>query len=163
MVELNQEEYMLFTERDFNVITGYNLYEELQDRGIDKPSTYVIIYASNLIMNYIRESTSKNVYKVYDKLDQTKYKIYVGISRERCLKLTNEQIKALKLACIYQLEYILDNGSPERMLGVAISGKGYKIDKKSLKEFEISSISQGLLASVGLLYSGLGGNVNVWL
>ena len=75
------------------------------------------------------------------------------------VKLTRDQITALKLACIYQADYILDNGSTERMSAISLVNRSNKYDKADLKEFEICSMSYSLLSQAGLLYQGIGGGV----
>lgn len=75
------------------------------------------------------------------------------------ISLTKEQITAIKLACVYQADYIIDNGSTERMTAMGMINRSNKYNKKDLHEFEICSMSHTLLSTAGLLYAGIGGGV----
>lgn len=75
------------------------------------------------------------------------------------VRLTEEQIDAIKLACVYQADYIIDNGSTERMTAMGMVNRSNKYDKMDLHEFEVCSVSHNILATAGLLYQGIGGGV----
>lgn len=162
MINLNTDDYSLFTANDYKTVIGINLDTYLLERGTGQSSKYAILYASNLIRSYIQEHTGNNIYKIYDKLTPDTYSIKMGKSMKKTWTLSEEQIKALKLASIYLADYFIENGSPERMLGVAISGKGYKIARKDLKEFEMPSISISILTNAGLIYTGSRSYTNGW-
>lgn len=75
------------------------------------------------------------------------------------IDLTEDQINFLKLACVYQADYIIDNGSTERMTSMGLINRSNKYNKYDMHEFEICSVSHNLLANAGLLYQGIGGGV----
>jgi hypothetical protein len=76
-----------------------------------------------------------------------------------CTELTPSQVEMIKLACVYQADYIIDNGSTERMTAMGMVNRSNKYNKADLHEFEICSMSHMLLANAGLLYAGIGGGV----
>jgi hypothetical protein len=159
---LNRYEYTYFTNNEYENIIGESISKRVEDRGENMQSLYLIIYVGNLIKNYIFAHTGKHLYKEYED-DPNVYKLYQGLVRDYTTKLTDEQVRAIKLACIYQLDYILDVGSTERMSGIGAHPKAMGFTKQYLKEFEICSISRQLLANAGLLYSGIGGGVYAWV
>ena len=77
--------------------------------------------------------------------------------------MTAEQVEAVQLACIYQADYIIDNGSPERMSGLSISSRTAVLDKRDLVSYEICDIARTELLNAGLLYAGIGGGLNAWI
>ena len=76
-----------------------------------------------------------------------------------CIELTPAQIDIVKLACVYQADYIIDNGSTERMTAMGMINRSNKYNKKDLHEFEICDMAHMLLANAGLLYQGIGGGL----
>lgn len=161
MIELNRDDYILFTSSEFERIIGQSLSSKLQDRGSGQEELYFRIYASNLIRSAIMEYTSHILEKKYED-DPNDYELYLRVRGNLLRKLSRQQIENIKLACIYQADFIIENGSPERMLGVAI-GEGQRIDKKHLKEFELSSLALTFLTASGVLYTGLGGGTYEWI
>lgn len=165
---MNRYDFSLFDDNDFYEIIGEHLNDKLQDRGIDNYSTYFITYTSVLIQSYIRQYTGLNLYKEYDESDPNDYELTLALSKKvkddkvdyvYGTKLTDTQIELLKLACVYQADYIIDNGSTERMTAMGMINRSNKYDKKDLHEFEVCSVSHDLLANAGLLYQGMGGGV----
>ena len=75
------------------------------------------------------------------------------------IDLTEDQINFVKLACVYEADYLIDNGSTERMTAMGMVNRSNKYDKYDLHEFEICSVSHNLLANAGLLYQGIGGGL----
>lgn len=165
---LERDNFTLFDEDDFYNIIGEHLTDKLQDRGIDNYATYFITYSSILIQSHIREYTGLNLYKEYSEDAPNDYELHLALSRKvkddsveylyEC-KLTSDQIEMIKLACVYQADYIIDNGSTERMTSMGLINRSNKYNKYDMHEFEICSVSHNLLANAGLLYQGLGGGV----
>ena len=167
MIEKNN--FTLFSEDDFNSIIGEQLSVILEDRGIDGYPDYFITYTSLQIANHIREYTSLNIYKDYNDENPNEYDAYIALAKHELgngeirytlgTKLTPSQIETIKLACVYQADYIIENGSTERMTAMGMVNRSNKYNKADLHEFEICSMSHMLLANTGLLYAGLGGGV----
>lgn len=166
---LDRYNFTLFDEDDFYQIIGEQLDDKLKDRGIDNYSTYFITYASVLIQSHIREYTSLNIYKEYNEATPNDYTAHLALARHTKedgtykytydVKLTEEQVEMLKLACVYQADYMIDNGSTERMTAMGMVNRSNKYDKNDLHEFEVCSVSHNILATAGLLYQGIGGGV----
>jgi hypothetical protein len=165
---LDKNDFTLFNENEFNNIIGDPLSVILEDRGINGYPEYFITYTSLQIANHIREYTSLNIYKEYNQEYSDDYDAYLALARHEedgeykytfGIKLKPEQIEAIKLACIYQADYIIDNGSTERMTAMGMVNRSNKYNKADLHEFEICSMSHMLLANAGLLYQGLGGGL----
>jgi hypothetical protein len=151
------------TETEIKNIIGEDLSKLIEERGVDNKSIYLVIYVSMLIKQYIEERTQKNLYKEYNEDNPTEYDLYIGLKLDYSLKLNDEMIKAIKVACIYQLDYILENGSAERMSGISINARGMVLDKKALNQFKICDMAHTQLVNKGIIYSGLGGGVNAWI
>ena len=165
---LDRYDYALFDENDFEQIIGEQLTDKLQDRGIDNYATYFITYVSLLIQSHIREYTGLNLYKEYDDNAPNDYELHLALSRKVKdgeyeylyeVKLTEDQINFIKLACVYEADYLIDNGSTERMTAMGMVNRSNKYDKYDLHEFEVCSVSHNLLANAGLLYQGMGGGL----
>ena len=165
---MERYDYTLFDEDDFYQIIGEHLNDKLQERGIDNYSVYFITYASVLIQSHIREYTGLNLYKEYDEEAPNYYELHLALAKKVKddkteyiyeVKLTEEQINFIKLACVYEADYLIDNGSTERMTAMGMVNRSNKYDKYDLHEFEVCSISHNLLANAGLLYQGMGGGV----
>lgn len=165
---IDKNDLMLFNENDFNNIIGEQLSVVLEDRGINGYPEYFMTYASLQIANHIREYTSLNIYKEYNEADPNEYDAHLALSRHEKdgeyvytfgIKLNKEQIDIIKLACVYQADYIIDNGSTERMTAMGMINRSNKYNKKDLHEFEICDMSHMLLANAGLLYRGIGGGL----
>lgn len=165
---INKEDLILFNTNDFYNIIGEQLSVILEDRGINGYPEYFITYASLQIANHIREYTSLNIYKEYNDINTDNYDAYLALARHENdgkytytfgTKLTSEQVDAIKLACVYQADYIIENGSTERMTAMGMVNRSNKYNKADLHEFEICSMSHMLLSNFGLLYSGIGGGV----
>lgn len=159
---LNADKYKLFTNADFQNIIGRNLEEILENEGSGNNSDYFITYVSNLINNYIKSRSGRSIFKKYNSNSPEDYEAIWGYSENAGFTLNQRQLEALQLACIYQADYIIDNGSSERMSGLSMSGRSGIIAKQQMAEYDICSMSQQLLANSGLLYAGLrGGDIYV--
>lgn len=154
---MDRAEYQYFTESDFYEIIGEQLANRLSERTSDQSASYFITYTSILIKNRIEEMSAKRLFK--DDNSDGSYEMSIGLIKEYSTELTKEQIAGIKLACIYQADYMLDNGSTERMTAIGLVNRSNKYDKKDLKEFEICSVSQTILDNLGLTYMGIGGGV----
>lgn len=154
---MDRLDYQYFTDNDFYEIIGEHLEEKLSARAVDNSSSYFITYTSTLIKNRIEEMSAKRLFRE-DKIDGT-YDLYIGLIKEYSVKLTKEQVSGIILACIYQADYMLENGSTERMSAIGLVNRSNKYNKTDLKEFEICSISQNILDNLGLTYMGIGGGV----
>ena len=161
MAILDRDDFSYFDETEYYNMIGEDLSKRTEERGFGNQSVFLINYVSNQIRAYIYEHTAKNLYKIYDEKTPNDYQLKLGLTKEYAITLTDEQVKAIKLACIYQCDYILDNGSPERMSGTSVANNF--ISKQELKEFEVCSISRTLLANAGLLYAGIGGGLYAWI
>lgn len=157
---LDRDLYTYFNEDDFANIIGVELSEKLKDRGDGNQSIFLITYVSNQIRSFIYEHTNMNLFKSYDEETPNEYTISIGMTEDYTTELKSSQVNALKMACVYQADYILDSGSTERMNGVAIGDK--LVSKQDLKSFEVCSMSYNLLANAGLLYRGIGGGLYAW-
>lgn len=154
---MDRAEYQYFTESDFYEIIGEQLANRLSERTYDQSASYFITYTSILIKNRIEEMSAKRLFK--DDNSDGSYEMSIGLIKEYSTELTKEQITGIKLACIYQADYMLDNGSTERMTAIGLVNRSNKYDKKDLKEFEICTVSQTILDNLGLTYMGIGGGV----
>lgn len=154
---MDRLDYQYFTDNDFYEIIGEHLEEKLSARAVDNSSSYFITYTSTLIKNRIEEMSAKRLFK--EDASDGSYELYIGLVKEYAVKLTKEQVSGLILACIYQADYMLENGSTERMSAIGLVNRSNKYSKADLKEFEICSISQNILDNLGLTYMGIGGGV----
>ena len=154
---MDRMDYQYFTDNDFYEIIGEHLEEKLSARAIDNSSSYFITYASTLIKNRIEEMSAKRLFKE-DNADGS-YELYIGLIKDYAVQLTKTQVSGIVLACIYQADYMLDNGSTERMSAIGLVNRSNKYNKADLKEFEVCSISQNILDNLGLTYMGIGGGM----
>ena len=120
----------------------------------------------NLIVGYVSPLDNTVEFVNGDKYnyivdDDGNWSVVIGEHYEYMyeVSLTPEQIETIKLACVYQADYIIENGSTERMTAMGMVNRSNKYNKADLHEFEICSMSHMLLANAGLLYAGLGGGV----
>lgn len=153
---MDRTEYQYFTDDEFYEIIGEHISSKLEDRTYDDSASYFITYTSLLIKTRIEEMTAKRLFK---EVNNTDYDLYLGLVQQYAVKLTDEQKSALKLACILEADYIIENGSSERMSAIALVNRSNKYSKEDLKSFEICSVSQNLLDNMGLTYQGLGGGL----
>ena len=158
---LQRTKYQLFTSTDFSNIVGKSLDEVLANEGSGHNSEYFITYTSLLISNFITTFGGRKLFRV-EGSSPNDFKIKFGRTLDTATTLTEEDVEKLKLACVYQADYMLDNGSPERMSGLSISSRTAVISKEQLSSYKICDLSFGLLLEAGLLYSGLGANTNAW-
>ena len=154
---MDRLEYQYFTDNDYYEIIGEHLDDKLSARSIDNSSSYFITYTSMLIKNRIEEMSAKRLFEE-DNADGS-YDLYIGLLKEYSVKLTKDQLSGIVLACIYQADYMLENGSTERMSAIGLVNRSNKYNKSDLKEFEICSISQNILDNLGLTYMGIGGGM----
>lgn len=157
---LQSQNYTLFKDTDFKNIVGRNLNSILSSEGDGNPSERFITYVSIFIKNYIAEHTGKHLYK---ETTPEGFILKLGRTKETAYKLTDAQVEAVQLACIYQADYIIDNGSPERMSGLSISSRTAVLDKRDLVSYKICDIARSELLNAGLLYAGIGGGLNAWI
>lgn len=156
-MSLNREKYTLFTNTDFINIIGRDLNDVLSNEGIGNNGDYLITYVSNLINMFIKSKSGRGLFKVYDEASPNDYKAIWGYTEKTGVMLSERQIEAIKLACVYQTDYIIDNGSSERMSGLSLVGRSGVIPKHQMEEYEICKMSYNLLLNAGLLYAGLTG------
>ena len=159
---LQARNYQLFDSTDFKNIIGKDLNSVLSSEGTGKgnEAETFITYVSTFVKNYIAEHTGKHLF-VQRTPEGFIFKL--GRTSGTAYKLRPEQVEALQLACIYQADYILDNGSPERMSGLSISSRTAVLDKKDLVSYRMCDISRSELLNAGLLYAGLGSGVDAWI
>lgn len=161
MLTIEKDLFSYFDETEYYNTIGEELSKRTEERGFGNQSIYLINYVCNHIRSYIFEHTQKNIYKVYEESDPLDYTLHIGLIQEYSTELKDEQVMALKLACIYQCDYILNAGSTERMNGVSV-GNTF-LSKQDLKSFAVCDIAHTLLANAGLLYSGLGGGLYAFI
>lgn len=155
-------DYKLFTEAEFQTVIGKSLNDILSNESLGLNSTYFINYVCLDILSYIEEHSGRKLYKEISPTDNTDYDLYYGFKRSTAIKLSEEAKEAVKLACIYQADYIIDNGSTERMNGIFTGMRSGSISKQLMKEFEICDICRRKLTNAGLLYAGIGVGTNAW-
>ena len=158
-MELNKNNYKLFTVAEFQNIIGKNLNDILSNESLGLNSDYFITYVCVQVMSYIEEHSGRKLYKEISPTDSNDYDLYYGFKRSTALKLSESTIEKIKLACIYQADYIIDNGSTERMSGIFVRGGA---SKYSMKDFEVCEICRRFLSNAGLLYAGIGVGTNAW-
>lgn len=157
---LQTKNYTLFEDVDFKNIIGKNLNSILSSEGDGNNADKFITYVSVFIKNYIAQHTGKHLFK---EITPEGFILKLGRTSGTAYKLTAEQVEAVQLACIYQADYIIDNGSPERMSGLSISSRTAVLDKRDLVSYEICDIARAELLNAGLLYAGIGGGLNAWI
>ena len=157
---LQGDKYQLFTKTDFTNIIGKDLDEVLSNEGTGHNSNYFITYTSLLISSFV-SAHGRNLFKVNGSSPQD-FTVKYGVVEDTAKTLNDKQLEKLKLACVYQADYMLDNGSPERMSGLSISSRTAVVSKKELSSYQICDMSYRLLVDAGLLYTGLGANTNAW-
>ena len=158
---LQRDKYKLFNKTDFSNIIGKDLDEVLANEGTGHNSEYFITYTSLLISQTITSFGGRRLFKIEGR-SPNDFTIKFGRTLDTAVKLSDEQVENLKLACVYQADYMLDNGSPERMSGLSISSRTAVISKEQLSSYSLCDMSYRLLLDAGLLYSGLGANTNAW-
>lgn len=161
MLTIEKDLFSYFDETEFYNTIGEELSKRLEERGFGNQSVFLINYVCNQIRSYIYEHTAKSIFKVYDESDPLDYTLKIGLVEEYSTKLNDTQVLSLKLACIYQADYILNAGSTERMSGISVGDRF--ISKEDLKSFSVCDISRTFLSNAGLLYSGLGGGMYAWI
>lgn len=162
-MSLQANNYSLFTDTDFKNIIGKNLNSILSSEGDGNPAGAFITYVSVFIKNYITEQTGKHLFKELKSNSPEGFILKLGRTKGTAFTLTSEQVEAIKLACVYQADYIIDNGSPERMSGLSISSRTAILDKRDLESYKICDISRAELLGAGLLYAGIGSGLNAWI
>lgn len=167
---LSKNNYKLFTKADFINMIGKDLDEELANEDVNNASDYLIAYVSNQINAYIMKRTSRRLFKVDTSTD---YDIYYGyrnavftdargVEHHTGHKLNENQKELLKLACVYQADYIITGGSSERMNGVSLASRTSILKKEELDSYEVCNIAVSMLTEAGLLYAGRGRGAYAW-
>lgn len=155
-------DYRLFTEAEFQTVIGKSINEALSNESLGLNSTYFINYVCFDIMSYIEEHSGRELYKEISPTDNTDYDLYYGFTRSTAVKLSERTKEKIKMACIYQADYFLDNGSTERMNGIFVGMRSGNISKSLMKEFELCESARRVLSNSGLLYAGIGSGTNAW-
>ena len=153
---LTKAKYMLFTSTDFLNMTGRSLDEEYRSEDVGHSSDFFITYVSLFLNTYILRFSGRRIFKKEDGL-------YWGISEGKSFKLNEDQEEIIKLACVYQADYFLDNGSPERMSGLSVRSGSAVLSKEDMTDYQLCDTSRDLLISGGFLYQGRGAGINAWL
>lgn len=157
------EDYKLFDTADFKNITGKSLDAILERDSSGNPSDYMIIYTSIFINSYISRLTGgRKIFKTKDTNSPNNYIYSYGFTSNTAFKLTKRQEEALKLACVYQCDYFIDNGSAERISGLSISSRTAVLSKNDLVSYQVCDVTRALLAEAGFLYAGIGSGMNAW-
>ena len=156
-MSLSRSKYKLFDSSDYQNIIGTNLESELYNEGSGNNSEYMSTYTSLFIINTIKERSGITLFVVKDTNSPNKEIFKFGYSEDRAITLPESIVEQIKLACVYQCDYFINNGSSERMSPITIGSGTY-----TLKSAALCDMANQILTCSGLFYTGRSGFLNAW-